>query len=236
MSTGARSTGGSVAAAVALAALGGLAVAVGTIEHRVARAEEALASLDYVETTRAYDELEPYVRYARYLPWSGGETLTRMRAHRAAVQYWQGDYGALAALGRETAEEGGTDADVLFLAANATYRLAQKRAFERQAVLRALDETRGAYQTVLRESAAHADAAFNYEYLGRMRDLVTKAPGRPGSANPLADAGTRTLHGREGAPPPGRPEDDFKIFVPEEPEERGRGSDPGSDQLRRRRG
>ncbi|OFW05033.1 MAG: hypothetical protein A3I61_19170 [Acidobacteria bacterium RIFCSPLOWO2_02_FULL_68_18] len=226
--------GGFAAAAVALAALGALAVAAGVVEHRVARAEEALATLDYVETERAYDELERYVAYARYLPWSGGDTFMRLRAHRAAVAYWRGDYDALSALGR--AEEDGTDAEVLFLAANATYRLAQKGAFDRQALLRALDEARGAYQTVLRDTAAHADAAFNYEYLGRVRDLVAKAAGRPGGANPLADAGRRTLHGREGAPPPGRPDDDFKIFVPEEPEERGRGSDPGSDQLRRRRG
>ncbi len=235
-----KSTGGYAIAALVLAALGAVALAGGLVEHRIADAEEMLASLNFVETAAAYDELEQYVGYARYVPWIAGDAFNRMRARRAAVRYWDGDYEPLAAVTRDANAGEETDTDVLFTTANAIYRLGHARAVDRESLLRALDEARGAYLVVLRDSAGHPDAAFNYEYLGFVRDEVAKGRRRafPGSlqgSEQRAGSG-QTLHGREGAPPSGRSDDEFKVYVPAEPEERPKGTEPGSDQLRRRKG
>ena len=101
-----KSIGGYVIAAGVLAALGAVALGVGRLEHRIAGADEALLSLDFVRSATAYDELEPYVAYARYVPWIGDDALRRIRANRAAVRYWDGDYTALLALARDESARG----------------------------------------------------------------------------------------------------------------------------------
>lgn len=233
-----KSISGYVVMAIVLAALGAVVLAGGRLEHRIAGAEESLAALDFVETAAAYDALDQSVALARYVPWMAGDALNRIRARRAAVRYWSGDYESLIASTRDAVEGEATDVDVLFIAANATYRLGASPAADAQSLLRSIDAARGAYQVVLRESAGHADAAFNYEFLGRLRDEVAKGRGRVAAsqtAGALAPA-PQTMHGREGAPPPGRSLEDFNVYVPEEPDEQGKGKEPGPEEMRRRKG
>ncbi len=236
-----KTIGGWVFAAIVLAALGAAALAAARVEHRIARAEEAFASFDLAGSARAYDELQQSLAYVRFIPWIGSDAVRRMQASRAAVEYWDGDYSALQALARgETAGEN-PDPELLFIAANATYRLGQQRAANRDSMLRAIDDARAAYQVVLTESGGHADAAFNYEYLLGLRDEIARArlPGAsrvqpPGEEG--AGQGQQTLHGREGAPPPERSQKEFKVYVPEDGDERTNETEPGSDQVRQRKG
>jgi hypothetical protein len=120
-----KTTGGYVGAAIVFAALGAVALVAGVVEHRIARAEEMLMSLDFGGTTTAYDELAQYVDPIRYVPWIAGDAFDRVRARRAAARYWGGDYDALATVARDASGEG--NLDVLFLTANSLYRLAQLR-------------------------------------------------------------------------------------------------------------
>ena len=233
--------GGYVAAAAACAVLGLAAVAAGLLEHRIARAEEAMASLDFVESARAYDELEGSLWYAAYVPWIADDALTRIRARRAAVRYWDGDYDALLALARENAGSEAVDTELIFIAANAMYRMGQERAADPAALVRAMDDARAAYQTVLRQTDAHADAAFNYEYMMWMRDEIARATARRAAPGVAAQAGRpavvpHTLHGREGGLPPGRTDEEFKVFVPQDRDEGSKGTTPGADQVRQRKG
>lgn len=230
-----KSIGGYVVAAVVGAVLGMAAVAVGLLEHRIARAEEAMASLDFTESVLAYDDLEQSLWYAEYLPWIADDTMTRVRARRAAVRYWGGDYDALLALTREQGNEE-SDTELLFIAANAMYRIGQERAADAAAMVRAIDDARAAYQTVLRQTDGHADAAFNYEYMMVMRDEIAKGTrrGAPAASRPMVVQ--HTIHGREGGPPPGRTDEEFKVFVPEDRDERSKGTTPGGDQMRQRKG
>ncbi len=106
-------------------------------------------------------------------------------------------------------------------------------------MLRAIDDARAAYQVVLTETGGHADAAFNYEYLLGLRDAMarTRLPSRvqpPGEGG--SGQGQQTLHGREGAPPPERSQKEFKVYVPEDRDERTNETEPGSDQVRQRKG
>ena len=236
-----KTIGGWVFAALALAALGVVALAAGRVEHRIAGAEQAFASLDLAESARAYDELEQSLAYLRFVPWVGGDAVRRMRASRAAVEYWNGDYDALLSLTRGEAAGENADPELLFIAANATYRLGQQRSADRDSMLRAVDDARAAYQVVLTESRGHADAAFNYEYLLAVRDELARArPAAAGRARPpgeeAAGQGQQTLHGREGGPPPERSQKEFKVYVPEDRDERTNETAPGSDQVRQRKG
>ncbi len=231
-----RTIGGQVAAALVLAVLGGMALAAGRVEHRMARAEEALAVLDFSAAARAYAELEEYEAYERFIPWLSSD-LKRFAAQRAAIRYWEGDYDAIAAL-RDPGRE--ADPDTLFIAANALYRLGQAHGADRQALLRALDEALAAYRAVLTRDGGKSDAAFNYEYVALVRNELIKGqrrtlPGAPvasGAADPA-----QTLHGREGGAPPDRPEDNQKLFVPADPDDGpDKSTAPGGEQLRQRKG
>ena len=231
-----RSVGGYVAAALVLVVLGTMAIGAGRFQHRVARAEEALAALDFAEASRAYSELEGSVGYARYIPWLGGDALGRIRANHAAVQYWDGDYAALLSLAEASGDV--ADPERLFVAANAVYRVGQQRASDPQSLLRAVDASRAAYQIVLREYGDHPDAAFNYEYLLRVGDEIAMGDVQLSGVEPSDDESTRpaqTLHGREGGPPAGEAEDEFKVYVPRDQDEE-KGTAPGGDQVRERKG
>ena len=231
-----RSIGGYVVAALVLVALGTMAVVAGRFQHRLARADEALAALDFAESARAYSELEESVVFARYIPWLGGDALRRIRANHAAVQYWDGDYDALLSLAEATGDV--ADPELLFIAANAVYRAGQQRASDRQSLLRAVDAARAAYQVVLREHGSHPDAAFNYEYLLRVGDEIAMGDDLLSSVRTSGDGAkpaAQTLHGREGGPPAGQPEEEFKVYVPQDRDEE-KGTAPGGDQVRDRKG
>jgi tetratricopeptide (TPR) repeat protein len=230
-----KSIGGYVVAALALVALGSVAIGVGRFQHRLAQADEALAALNFAESARAYAELEASVGYARYIPWLGDDALRRIRANHAAVHYWEGDYEALLSLAEVTDDD--IDPDLLFVAANAVYRVGQLRGADRQSLLRAVDAARAAYQVVLREHGNHPDAAFNYEYLLRVGDEIAMSDVLPSSVQPSGDESVpQTLHGREGAPPSGQAEEEFEVYVPEDRDEDERGTAPGSGEVRQRKG
>ena len=93
----------------------------------------------------------------------------------------------------------------------------------------------------MREGGNHPDAAFNLEYLLFVRDELAKSgrPAAPRAQAPEKDgpaAAQQTLHGREGAPPSGRSQKEFKVYVPEDRDEQKSPSAPGSDEVRQRKG
>ena len=103
-----------------------------------------------------------------------------------------------------------------------------------------LDGVLQAYALVLKAGPRHADAAYNYEFVARMRDRVASAApaasskpergehdhGRPSMlpqptpAPVLSSQATGdlpagpTVHGRPGAPPPNVKGEDFQIKAP----------------------
>ena len=106
--------------------------------------------------------------------------------------------------------------ELQLVVANAVYRIGQAQANDRQTALQALDAGIAAYLTVLKNTARQEHAAFNYEYLVRLRGDIAK--GR----RPPSGADVHGPEGRAGAPPgPEGNMNDFKIQIPLEPEELG---------------
>ena len=208
--------------AVVVALLGGVCLAAGLLERQMARAQQQFAALDYIEPDAAFETAERYFQYGSRLPWIGNGPLNDVRVRRAALRYWQQQYGTI--VPRQLDPVGAIAPDNIELqlvVANAVYRAGQAGADDRQAALEALDAGIDAYLSVLKNATRHEDAAYNYEYLVRLRDDIDQGR-RPG----LPDAEEDGPLGREGDQPVQESDmSDFKIFIPVESEELDKGDD-----------
>ena len=157
----------------------------------------------------------PPSRLARWLPASlrpSGDVASRQRA---TADYWVATWDDLV-----RTRGGDPDPAVMHTAANAAYRLARLRGDVGTAAAERLDPVLEAYANVLKADPAHADAAWNYEFVSRTRDVLASArlagPRRtpantPGLAPPPPGA---TVHGAAGAPPPAIKSEQFETIAP----------------------
>jgi len=221
---------GWVVGALVLAILGGICLAASRLDRQMAGAQHALLTSDYDAADASLQVVERYYRYASRLPWVGEGPLNGVRARRAAVKYWQRQYGALAPADR-TDPVADVEADNLplqMIVADSVYRDGQTRAKDRAAMLRMLDASMAAYRTVLGnawrsgETSYGEAAAYNYEYMVRLRGEVVK--GRR-ALPPAADERT---FGAEGKPEDANFENEFKRYIPLEKQERDEGN-PGKE-------
>ena len=246
-----RKLAGQIIAALVLVGLGLVFWTAGRLEARVADAHEELALLHYQAVDVANSDLEESASYARRIPWVGDALASDVQEHRAAADYWQARYDALGPQ-RDT---GGATIDqppaVLVVAANAAFRSGQRESADRQAMLRRLDASLKSYTDVLKKNPGSADAAYNYEFIIRLRDTVSKSKPAPAGkkedpAKAIAKitgvqmAGDlpegRTVHGDPGAPPPNTDMTQFKMHIPIRPDERQGGSDAGQGKEKIRKG
>jgi hypothetical protein len=139
----------------------------------------------------------------------------------ATVAYWLGHYDDVIADTGAAA----TDAELLRTAANAAFRGAQRDQpgtgnREPGTVVQRLDVVLQTYASALKASPRDLDAAYNYEYVSRLRDQVARSQGktRLTPAPPVAMAGDLpagpTIHGRPGTPPPEAKMEDIEMLAP----------------------
>lgn len=228
--------------ALALVLFAGAMIAVSEARRaeRVADLHERLVTLDHA----AEDPSGEGDAWWRVGPLA---TLGRDARHdHATMAYWRSDFPALTdpdGLVAGTGEQVGEQADLIFLAANATFRGVPTRGVDRALTIERLDRVIDQYADVLRVDPSHRDASFNFEYVTRVRDQIARGrPGRtdqaPGPAPviPSPDLPTGpTVHGRPGGPPPEIPGNEFRTLAPMPYDEREE-SDPGQGPAPRRRG
>ncbi len=201
-----------------------------TIEDRLAETQEQLMTQTATVTPAAYDEVEQALALAGRIPLVGESLLEDVREQRAVAAYWNGDYASVTASAPATDEAG--DPDLMFLAANASYRSTIESRVERPVLLRGLDEALKRYSDVLGAEPDHTGAAYNYEFVSRLRTALGK--GRQGAA--IANEGRPNMHGEEGNPPEGTQPPEFNVIVPLRPDERQEQFDAGVGGVTRRRG
>src|SRR5262249_29371202 len=151
---------------------------------------------------------------------------------QAAANYWLGRYGEITPERDAAGALAEHDPQVLFLAANAAYHVSQAKGADREETIRALEDVMKNYVDVLKTSPGHQDAAYNYEFVVKKRNLLAQPP-KPG-ALPKPDAAA-TIHGRPGAPPKDSDMTQFKVVIPKREEER-EDPDAGDRMKRIRRG
>lgn len=222
---------GYLLAALVLALVGAVCLAAGLLERDMARAEQSLMAMKYDEPDQTLATAERYFEYGSRLPGIGNGPVNDVRARRAALRYWQRQYGAI--VPRQPDPVSGVPADNIELqlvVANAVYRSSQTRAKDRQTTLQALDAGIQAYLAVLKNATRQEDAAYNYEYLVRLRDDILKGRAKPGQGEP------NDPHGRAGGPPPDRELSKFKVYIPLDSEEREKAGQAGKGGPIKRKG
>jgi hypothetical protein len=137
--------------------------------------------------------------------------------HEFTDAYWQGRYDAVSPAANESGGGPG------LIGADAAFRRAQRAAGAQPVAPADLDRVLDAYAGALRNEGFTLDAAFNYEYVARLRDANAQAkPSKPRPVDtPAAAAGTTkddpvgpTIHGRPGRHPPATRGNDFEVIAP----------------------
>jgi hypothetical protein len=252
-----KSVAGPLVAAIVLAVAGGAFWLLGKTETRIADMHQQLAMLHYEEADSEGQAVEEGLGLERRVPMVGKAAEADVRDTRAVAGYWRADYEAIAPRRDANGVVTETDPAILFLTANAGFRASQA-ATERNDIVRRLDGVVKSYGEVLkteagsctadnRECATRAmDAAFNYEFAIRARDVAIRARtalGRNAAAKAalkMEDEGDLpegpTLHGRQGGPPPATQMNQFKIVIPKRGEERKDAPDAGKGGQKIRKG
>ena len=203
--------------AVLFAVVGTASLTAARFQRHMASAQEQLATLQYPGARESLDAAEGYLEYGRWLPWVGESSLKEVRARKAALQYWQGDYeSVLPAQAEPVALVDETNVELQLVVANAAYRFGQARSKDRDSILQALNEAASGYGTVLKNTVWHEDAAYNYEYISRLRDEIARGRRPPVAQQEEAAADL----GEEGAPSPDTSLKGFQIYIPLEGSER----------------
>jgi len=202
--------------AIVLAAAAWLSWSESTLAARVADAKQDIATLTHDNV----DALTPGRALSDYLPGDRRRLSDEIRIAKAREAYWLGRYGAVAA---ET-DDSKSDAEILLATANAAYREAERDPAVGPAAGQRLDGVLQAYASALKASPKNEEAAYNYEYVARIRDQVARSPqGRiakkPAAVGPVMagdlPAGA-TVHGGPGAPPPDAKMEEIQTIAPME--------------------
>jgi hypothetical protein len=192
-------------AAIVLAVVAALLWSGSRVDRRLARAEQQSATLDLDASSAALAEVAASLAGPGAW-WSFGGRGDAVATRRAAVRYWQGDYAGLLADYTDVAAGAEASPALQFLVANAAYRAGLAAGGDRDRLLRAFDGAIDAYLGVLQESTGQHDAAYNYEYLLRLRADLASGAEMP--------APRRSQHGQEGEAPEDGELEEIEIYVP----------------------
>ena len=237
-----KSVVGPLVVAIVLALAGAGFWLAGQTETRLADAHKRLATLQYSEAAAASDEVGQKLGLERRVPVLGAQAEVDVRDLRAQATYWRADYASLAP--QRDAAGSLTEANpaLQLVSANAAFRAGQAST-DRLDAVRRLDTVVKTYADVLRSSAGHADAAYNYELVVRVRDVLAHPRGAPKTAAKAPPAAEEsdlpagpTLHGKPGGPPPTVNMNQFKIVIPKRGEERNDAPDAGKGGTKIRKG
>ena len=120
------------------------------------------------------------------------------------------------------------------LAANAEYRALRRTGGPWQTVVSRLDSIAKRYADVLRTQPDSEEAAYNYEFVLRMRAGVLKGKQPLVAGDSAFDA--LTVHGQVGAPPQDSDAKKFRMIVPMLPDERQEAEEAGRSGQKVRKG
>ena len=223
---------GYLIAAMLFAALGIICLGISRMDREMAAAQQAFVTADYAAADAALAEVERYYQYAGNLPWGGAGAANDVRTRRAALAYWQRQYGALAPPDRTdpVADVAADNVPLQLIVANSVYRAGQPGAKDRASALAVLDATISAYRAVLNNARSPGDvriaedAAHNSEYAVRLREEILT-----GRRRALPPPTQDEAFGAEGRAERAEFERQFEQYVPLEKEEREKPAAGASD-------
>ena len=158
-----------------------------------------------------------------------------------STDYWAGRYQQVVASDAANS----SSATLLLMGANAAFRRVQREAANRPPSVERLDESLQAYAGVLKNGGFNRDAAYNFEYVARLRDGVARSKGAAPARQPAPRAAARsgddlpsgpTIHGTRGTHPPNTKGEDFEVLTPMDYGEREAQPEPTPGQPLPRKG
>ena len=201
-----------------------------SLSDGMAEAQENLIMRPATTAVATYEGLGEQLGMAERIPIVGPSLRTDIARHRADAVYWQRDYGTLMTEGPEEGDD--ADPAMVFLSGNAAFRDLQRRNPPAdEAAVAALDSVLERYSRVLQSDPGHVDAAFNYEFIVRLRNAAAR--GRPTNLRPQTDQDAK---GERGSPPPDTKPPEFNVIVPMRPDERRDQFEAGSGNVPVRKG
>jgi hypothetical protein len=220
---------------IALGAFGAAAMGVSRLEGHMADAQQQLATLQYDAAKDSLAAASEYADHARWVPFLGRDERQEIRARNAGLQYWNREYDVLVpAQAEPVAAVGDDNVELQLVVANAAYRIGQGRSKDKAATMKALEEAAAGYLTVLKNNTWHTDAAYNYEYIIRLRDELAKGKQPP---QPPKDQSEQSDNGEAGAPSPATSSKGFQIYIPlEQGEKNPSGGEAGKAAPKERKG
>ena len=226
-----KSITGLIVLALVMAVAGLVALGASRVQQHLADAQQQASTLQFDAAEESLAAADRYLAYGTWIPSIGAETAREVAARRAAIQYWRGDYEGLLPAGDPVASVDETNTPLQLVVANAVFRNSLSQAKARADMIQALEEAAAGYQTVLRGDTFHGDAAFNYEYAIRLRDMLARGQRPPEPKPEPADLG------QSGAPAPETKSEGFEIYIPLESQEKApTGGDAGKASANDRKG
>jgi len=219
-----------------------VALAIGFYHLEVARAQEALATFDAARADRIYVSLEETLEIVRRIPWVFETVREDLQVRKSRLCYWRRDYAAILEKTATTGEDEKTlNPSLRFIRANARYS-AIAGGQSRENVLRDLGMSIRDYAKTIEADPTFTDAAFNYEYLLKLRgDMLSggrPAPFRQRGLPQSQPDRMKGVHGDQGAEPSFKTPQKMKVLVPKEGDEDPlkRGPQPGKGSAVKKRG
>jgi hypothetical protein len=207
-----------------LAAAGAVLLVVGSAEQRVAAAERTLATLRYDRASEELSTAAAENAVERIIGDVSGTASSAAESQQKA-EYWLGNYDQFLQ---------SDDENLKMMAADASYRALRESGGTWQSVSTRLDAVAKRYADVLRANPNNENAAYNYEFMVRLRGAVIAAK-QPIAPLDLAATGL-TVHGHAGGPPEGSDMKKFKMIVPMRPDERMEAEQAGRGANKTRKG
>jgi hypothetical protein len=229
-----RATIGFAIVAGVLALFGFAVLGVARLEGHMADAGQRLSTLQYEAAQESLTGAEQDANRSRFVPFLGTDARQEIRARQAAVQYWQRQYDVVLPAGAEpVAAVDEENVELQLVVANSEFRVKQTEFKDKTSTVKALEEAAAGYLTVLKNNTWHPDAAYNYEYIIRLRDQAAKGSQPP----PPQKNEEESDNGESGAPTPATSQEGFQIYIPlEQGEKNPTGGEAGKASAKERKG
>jgi hypothetical protein len=224
---------GYVVGIVVLVLVGAGLLKTAAYERDLADAQQQLSTMRFAQASASLDKASDDAKYADWVPSLGAATQTDIRARRASLDYWQQRYDAV--IPRQSDPVGaveGDNVDLQLVVADAAYRAGQATVTDKASTLQALDEAISNYLSVLKNDTWDEDAAYNYEYLVRLRDDIAKGRKKAVEQRASSELGQVGAPAKSGAADARK----FQIYVPLQGNERSEAAQAGKGTPIKRKG
>ncbi|MDO8495847.1 MAG: hypothetical protein Q7S43_00115 [bacterium] len=187
----------------------GSLVAYGFYEFRTAQATELFAAFDFKSADNIYQDLEKNLDYGQRIPTLLDKWKSELKISRARVKYWEKNYSELVDYADNGQDRDSEDPNLRFIRANASYKNVEKEKNKKN-FIEGIESAISGYIYTIRNDSENLNAAFNYEYLLRVRSDTTKNKKPNGEpSNPI-----QGIHGQKGQQVQRGDEGKIRVHIP----------------------